>query len=391
MKTFHYTLIQIVYCILICAVNGYATVYLLDKQLTNTFIGTILSLSNILGILAQQVIASFVDKSNGKYKAKDIVLVSFLFIALLSIGLRFFNGATFIFVLVYTGILMCMGILAPFISAMIFDFEKHGITINFGFARGMGSASYAIASLILGTLTAMYGISWLPNLYIILGILLTLIVFTFRLPKTVVEIKQQQKTTQQQNFFKKYPLLRNMLIAVVLLFFGFNLTNSYLIQIVTHVGGNQSHLGIAMFLAAIVELPAMSLNSKLSKKLGHYNILIISAIFFGIKHTLTWLAGSLIVIYLAQLLQFCSYAFFLPSSVFLVSEHVQVEDSMKGQALMTGAISLGGVGASAIGGILLDSFGVSTTLLCAALVTWIGVVLLISTMKKMEKENKVNG
>ena len=112
----------------------------------------------------------------------------------------------------------------------------------------------------------------------------------------------------------------------------------------------------------------------------------ISAIFFGVKHTLLWLAPNLTVIYIAQLVQFLSYAFFLPTSVFLVSDNVEEADAMKGQALMTGAVSVGGVGASAIGGVLLDMIGVSYTLLCATAVSWVGSILLIITMREMSKK-----
>ena len=382
MKTFKYALIQILFCAVICAISGYATVFLLDKQFTNTIIGTTLSLSNILGVLLQQLIATFVDNSHGKIKARHVVLTMFMIMSVCSILLYFIKGSSFIFLGLFIIIFLLMGALNPFINQMVFEVDQEGKEINFGLARGMGSASYAIASLVLGNLTASYGTNWLPLLYLGFALLAFVVCFFFdSKEETVYEVKEE-KIKDQTNFFKKYPLLTKVFIGVILIFFGFNTCNSYLIQIVRNVGGTQSHLGMAMFLAAIVELPAMSICAKLIDKHGYSKMMMIAAIFFGIKNTLLWVAPNIIVVYISQLLQFFSYAFFLPVSVYYVKDHVESYDAMKGQALMTGSISLGGVFAGVISGALLDLVGVSSTLLVATIVTWVGALLLIRLMKK---------
>ena len=388
MKTLKYTLIQVLFCVLICALSGYATVFLLDKQFSNMIIGSVLSISNVLGILLQQVIATIVDNSKGKIKAKHIVLFAFTMIAVISLLLSVLKNANIIFLVLFILIFMFMGVVNPFITAMIFEIDKEGKEINFGLARGMGSAGYAVASLILGNLTAVNGTAWLPKLYIILAIMTSIVVLTFKTPnshESEITVNKKEEKQNSENFFKKYPLLTQVLLSVVFIFFGFNLINGYLVHIVRNVGGNQSQLGIAMFLAAVVELPSMAMSNKLQAKFGHSKLMMIAALFFGIKHTLLWLAPNMTVVYISQILQFCSYAFFIPVSVYLVSDLVENADQMKGQALMTGAVSVGGVLASAIGGALLDLVGVSQTLLCATIVTWIGAVLLISVMKKTQK------
>lgn len=385
MKTFKYTLIQVFFCILICALSGYATVFLLDKQFSNTVIGTVLSVANILGVLCQQGIASVVDNSQGKITARHVVLFSFIAMSIISAFLATLKNATILFLGLFIIVFMFMGVLNPFISAMIFEVDQEGKEINFGLARGLGSASYAVASLVLGNLTATYGTKWLPMLYVVLALIAFCVVLTFKTNKNIKNEKKEKTNNiseSKQNFFIKYPTLTKTFIAIILIFFGFNLTNSYLIQIVRHVGGNQSQLGNAMFLAAIVELPAMTLSTTFTKKWGYSKVMMLSAFFFGVKHTLLWLAPNIAVVYLSQLLQFFSYALFIPVSVYFVSNQVDANDAMKGQALMTGAVSVGGVLASAIGGALLDMIGVSNTLLCATIVTWFGAILLMKIMKK---------
>ena len=49
-----------------------------------------------------------------------------------------------------------------------FAFEQHGIEINYGLARGLGSVAYAIASLALGHIVESFSPGILPLFYIYL-------------------------------------------------------------------------------------------------------------------------------------------------------------------------------------------------------------------------------
>ena len=54
----------------------------------------------------------------------------------------------------------------PFINSLTFAFEKNGIHINFGLARGIGSVAYAVMSLILGNIVAIFSPELLPFFYV---------------------------------------------------------------------------------------------------------------------------------------------------------------------------------------------------------------------------------
>ena len=76
-------------------------------------------------------------------------------------------------------------------------------------------------------------------------------------------------------------------------------------------------MGNAVFLAAMLELPTMALFEKYKNKINIKNTIIISAIFFSLKHTLTYFATNMVMIYLAQATQMLAYALFIPASVLL--------------------------------------------------------------------------
>ena len=55
----------------------------------------------------------------------------------------------------------------PLLNSLAFLFEKYGIEVNYGLARGLGSAAYALASAVLGYLVEDFGTSMIPLFYII--------------------------------------------------------------------------------------------------------------------------------------------------------------------------------------------------------------------------------
>ena len=72
-----------------------------------------------------------------------------------------------------------MTTIQPLFNSIAFSFEKYGIEINFGLARGLGSAAYALVSLAVGYIVNDLGASILPIIYIVFNILLTIVVHNF--------------------------------------------------------------------------------------------------------------------------------------------------------------------------------------------------------------------
>ena len=85
---------------------------------------------------------------------------------------------------------------------------------------------------------------------------------------------------------------------------------------------------------------------------------MISSAFFAIRAAGFMLAGNVMTMYLAAMLQIGSFALYIPSSVYYVNETMLDQDKFKGQAVMTATNTLGGVFGSLFGGFLIDNAGV---------------------------------
>ena len=387
-----YACIHGFYWMLCCSMIGYASVFLLDKGFTNTTIGTVLAISNILAVFGQPAVASYMDKTS-KLSLRMLISLILVVIIALSLVLCFLTGASMVMVVLTIVAFTLMLTLQPFINSLTFAFEKNGIHINFGLARGIGSVAYAVMSLILGNLVAAFSPELLPFFYVGLSLCALFFVYTFFLPGHKDEIVHQEKETEHDQlsmgqFIKKYKTFMSLLVATVLLFFDHSVINNFFIQVVNHINGNSADMGNAIFLAAVLELPTMALFTKFQQKIGCKNMMLISAVFFSVKHVLTYFAVNMFMIYVAQVMQMLAYAVFIPASVYYVSQLVEEHDMNKGQALVTGAMTLASVFASLAGGVLLDALGVSKVLMIGAIISVLGTICMFISVEDVDQHAK---
>ena len=382
---------QIFYFGAFAAMMGYASVYLLYKGFSNSTIGIILSLCSILAVFMQPALASFAD-NHKNIEIRKIINTIVAIAIILSVALLVIpTNQTLIFILIVS-IFSLETTIMPLINTLAFIFEKYGIQINFGIARGLGSVAYALTSMALGYIVEWFSPDLLPICYVVFNALLFIVVHLFVLPKNaqIVNADEESETEAevQENvsllkFASKYKKFIVFLLGFVLVYFAHTIINNFFIQIVTNVGGNSSDMGNAVFLAAMLELPTMAYFTKLSQKVNCGTLIKASIVLFLAKHAITYLATNMVMIYIAQVLQMGAYALFIPASVYYVNCKVDNKDIVKGQSFVTTSMTMSGVFANIIGGILLDAVGVSEVLLIGVILSLIGAVIVLFTVEKV--------
>lgn len=189
--------------------------------------------------------------------------------------------------------------------------------------------------------------------------------------------------TSFKDFFTKYTTFMLFLLGFVLVYADHMIINNFFIKIVENIGADVSVMGIAVFLAAILELISMSAYEKWKDHLDIAFVIKFSVVMFTIKHIITWLAPNVFVLYIAQITQMFAYALFIPASVYYVEKLFNKNDAVKGQSLITASMTVAAVAASLCGGFLLDSLGTDMTLLIGAIVSVIGTIIMLFTTQKV--------
>lgn len=385
--TLRYALINITYFAAFCGIHAYASVFLLNHGFSNTMIGILLALANVISVVIQPIVAGIIDKG-GKLTNRIAVMISTLTIIAGSLLLLFVGNSFIAVFIVYVLIYMIQMAYQPMMIAMNFEYQKEGCKINFGLARGLGSAGFAVTSVFLGTATQNYGVNVLIYTDVLVLLFSLLMVFFFKKPveaftNSTGEIVSKNSGEAHNNIFiftKMYPKFMILMAGIVCLFFAHNALNDFLFQIVKDLGGNESQLGYANFLQAILELPMMAAAAFLIKKIGTKPLLFMSAVFFTVKVIILYLSTGIVGLYISESFQLLAYAVIIPVAAYYVTEVLEDGDQVKGQAFINCAITIGGVFSNLLCGKVLDEFGSKAMLLIGCIISCVGVLLFIPAL-----------
>ncbi len=391
--TRQYAAIQGCYWMACCAAISYASIYLLDKGYSNSQIGLIMAISNILAVVLQPLAASFADRHK-KIELRSVLTVLSTSIILAAVIFVFILSQSFVLSALLVFIITMIIVIQPLMNSLSVAYEDSQIYINFGFARGIGSIAYAVLSTSLGLLLRHFSNIIIPICLCLTITAFTLLVFTFRnINRTRKEIGKVELSTNNSHeeqasslleFVKRNKRFMLFLLGVFFIFYNHNTLSVFTIQIIQSYGGDSTNMGIANSIAAISEFPAMFLVNRLLKKYSCCNLIRFAACTFAVKHLIILFASSVSVYYLSQVLQIGSYAIFIPVSVTYVSRLLSRADAVKGQAFITTAITLGSVFASIINGKLLDLTTVNNVLWIGTIVAWIGSIVLFFSVEEVK-------
>lgn len=367
-----YRLLQGGYWMLFCAGYGYVTVFLLAKGFTAGDVGIITAVFGIAAAVLQPWLGRVADRG-GKTGWKPLLLLlaglTCADAALLCLTPPAASGVLF------GALLMLISCMMPLVNAASFYYKAQGKTVDFGSARGTGSLCYALLSLVLGQLTASLGGEIISRAVLIVSVLFVLIVAV--MPYTAPPKKDvcREKGEKRRGFLVRYPAFCVMLAGCVMMLAFHNITNTYLIQILENVGGDSADLGLAIALAAVMELPVMFGFSYIARRFSAGTLLVIAGAAFVLKGGIYLVVGSVGGVLAAQVLQMFSFALFASASVYYAEEAMQEQDKVTGQAWMSCTITAGAVLGNLLGGWLVDAYGVGIMLAAAMALAMTGAVL----------------
>lgn len=357
-----YCILQGSYWASFCVIYAFATVFLLSRGFESSMIGVIIAAGNILGVILQPMVASIADRSEKISLHKLTAMLSVIMILLLVLLYFVPNGllaVAVLFLLTDT----FLQVIQPLINSVSVYYVNQGVSVDFGSARGIGSLSYAAASYILGIVVEKFGTRSILMTGILVALVLLVTVLSMPVLSSSVASRLEEKEPEQNDvgllvFAGRYKNFMLTLAGITLLFTFHNMNNAYLIKVIENVGGTSADMGRMLSIAAVTELPVMFLFSRISKHFKSSTLLIVSGAFFAIRAAGFMLAGNVMTMYLAAMLQIGSFALYIPSSVYYVNETMLDQDKFKGQAVMTATNTLGGVFGSLFGGFLIDNAGV---------------------------------
>lgn len=398
---FNYACIHGTYWMFYGVVSSFASVFLLSTGYSNSEIGVILAVANVLAVILQPLIGDFADRSK-KLSLTGITEIMTVVLIIMTVGLFVLKeksiGLSFIFIM----LIAWHTVLQPLFNSMTFKLEESGVHINFGIARSMGSLAYSVLVAILGTLVENHGVGVMPLTgEVVLVMMLVSIIATKKQFDKARKLNQNHESVHIEKvydessdinliqFIKKNKMFAVLNIGIIGLYFSNSVLNNYMMQIVDAVGGNSEDMGRILSLMAFLEIPTMVCFDLLRKKFSCQLMLKVAAVGFTVKIVMCYLAESVAMIFAAQCFQLISFALFLPAMVHFIDEVINKGEAVKGQALFTTMVTVTTVFSSLAGGMILDFADAKMLTGIASIATAAGALIFIIFTDKVKKGRQV--
>ncbi len=375
-----YIIIQFLYFAAFSIPCSFSAAYLLGRGFSDGQIGIILGIGCLLNVAFQMMLVSFVQRT-GMRVGNVIVGVHVITLAA-ALALLFTHGGGILFTVLFTILSVLVQSTVSFVCALYRGYHERGIRINFSIGRGFGSAAFSLGSLVGGHVIAASSPDVFPVLYMVPCILFCIFVLLFHAPN--VEERQPESVTpaEKKILLKEYPQFYAFFWGAIFIITSHSFTQTYLLQILQRVGGDSADLGTAVFISAMMELPAMVLYRKMADRLGNRRLLAFAGFVWVLKNFLIMLAPSVYFIFAAELLQFAGYAIYVPAGMRYVAHTLPESEFLKGQAMIGSAYTVGSLIANVIGGPMLEHLGLRVTLWGMQGFAVVGIVLYTYAMWK---------
>ena len=306
-------------------------------------VGVVTSCATLLSVFLSPAVSSFLDARPGlenRHGAMALLTLAAalcLLVWLVPLPRPFVLGA-------------CFALIGAFLS---------------GFCRGVGSVSYAAAVLLLGFVLERHAPTLLLPVFAALTACGLLAMSGFRLPERPDEAADRPAEHRSiAAVLRSHPRFALTLLGCMFFFLTHTISNTYMNALVGKAGGTASAVGTSLAISAVLELPAMTLVSRLQKRFSPGFFLRFAAGAEVVKFLIFYLARSMPFIYLGHCMQFFQFAVYAPATVYYVAAALPERDQLKGQSLIYVAGSgLGGALGNLLGGRLLDRSGIQAALL----------------------------
>ena len=368
-----YSAIHILYWINNGFLFSFASVYLQSFGFTTGQIGLVLGFAYTVSVFLQPAIVAVLERF--RLRLNTGLVGVYLIIALLALVLLVLPLPNAAVACVMVLALALQSAALPSISSLAHAMDAYGLEVDFSSARALGSVGYAIFTSIMGRVLSRISPRLLPAMYLCTLLAMAALLCLMQTP--ACERREKQKRSSS-SIWSCVPFVLFM-AGVLSICLNHTMIDAFMLQILQNVGGGSGELGVAIAIAAILEVPVMLFYSRIRKALGVRTILLVCGWGWFVKNALTAFAPSPVMIYAAQTLQALGYALYVPLTIDLVLKLLPEKDFLRGQALAGSAFTLGGLFATFAGGVTLDALGVSSALRLMTLFSLIGAVLFTVT------------
>lgn len=365
-----YNLLYFLYCIAGCCLVEFVTVFLLYRGVSNTQIGLVTGIGCVSSIFLSPWLTGLLGRSP-RLNVRDVLGGVYLFMAAVFILLAYMPMPAVAVMAGYTVIYCLYMGTYSFLQVMASDYTAAGMDINFGLARGLGSASWAIAALLLGaavdaTSPAVTGAAFMAATAVMVLLMRTM-------PVAPSQTGSEEKGGSAIAVLKDYPVFFMILLGFTLCKVGMTPLLTYLPNIMTNLGGSTGMFGVAIFVMALSETPVMAMAGRWMEKVDILTLTVIGGIAYVARNFIICFATSVPMLMVGMVFQGFSYGLLTVVAAYYAMYRLKGSDQAMGQTMTT--VMTNGFGSTignVAGGVLQDTLGINSMYIFACGMTVLG-------------------
>lgn len=382
-----FAIIQFLFWSALVTFEAFMVPYLRAQGYTPAEIGPIMSAVFGLAIVGQPLLGAVVDRlASPKRVIAGALIVGGLVVVAVPAVVTWYT-AVLVIALTYS---MTANSLPAVLDGWIMARREENPRINYGIARGFGSAGFAVGGATIGVVADRYGTSIIFPIY--LAIIVVTAGFVLRVPSIQRDTEGAGSTAGMEpaqrrplDFIRENAaaVMTNgpylfLLIASYLAFVGLRAALTFLPILVEEINGGVSDVGLAHSVAAISETPFFFLSGFILLRIKGPGLIAALLAVLSVRLFAYTLIGSTTQLFVLQLTHGLTFGLFLAATVDYIHRIAPPRQRSFFQALAPSVyFGLGSITGSWLGGVIIERFSTTVMYLGAAGVALVGTILLV--------------
>ncbi|TLS38366.1 MFS transporter [Pseudalkalibacillus caeni] len=326
---------------------SYLPVYFQSQGMVESKIGWILAVGPFASILAQP----FWGYMSDKYKTvKRILFITLT--GMFTLSFLLFNVTSFALLLVTAALFFSFQSPTGALGDSLASKTAHKLGKSFGSIRGWGSMGFATSTLVVGAFFSRAGIEYIHYPFLIFVV----IAFIVCLKISDVEVTNKPVTLIDAVKLGGNLKLMGFLAIIMFLTVTHRANDSYIGLYIKELGGNESMIGLAWFIAVGSEAIVFMTSNLWFKKFNEITFILLAGILYAVRWILYSFIQDPMVIVFLQVTHGLTFGVFYVSAFQFVTKLLPAELQATGHLLFISVFfGLSGIIGSLAGGFIIEN------------------------------------
>jgi predicted MFS family arabinose efflux permease len=246
---------------------------------------------------------------------------------------------------------------------------------DYGRVRGWESLSYAAGCLVFGAILQAAGITWAMPIYAVSSMLVLGWSLTIKRDRPE-DVPEHGKLGAVGAVFKQAPRFWGFLVAVLIMWTGFNAAWNFLSIKIESGGGGPFLVGVGTAMGGLVEVVVMRWSARLHRQMGLRSVYALGCVVYAIGFLLWGLIANATIVAMLTVFEGAGFALLFTTSVVVVGRLLPESLYSSGNSI-TGmvAFGIGPILGAGIGGYVYQHAGATTLYAGASVLALTGGVV----------------